>query len=564
MLLTLLLSTTLAAPAPSPSEPGFGDPLDRCSGPSETVGEQIRRETACLIRQAGPRALANPQGREAMFQAIRRALPPDMEIDQAQIRNPTLLACRRGERPQAILFLAHIDTVHPTVAGASDNAASIAILLAAARALPSSLPQTVCFGFPDGEEIGLRGSRALALQLTSQRESFADGALTAENLNLVISLDLIGQGRLTWNGLGPAWSTADLRALLRVAPADVPWVYRALSLHRPDLERSDHGPFAARGFRSAHLMSRGRGGVTWAYHTPRDDIEVLDPDVLEGALEIVTRLALDPPLGDPPSRGELALVLPWTRIVLPGWLSWAWLGLAGLSLIVPWSSKELWRRPYKPWGQALLWLLATPVIASATLMLAALGRPLGGALAGPALAAAWLAALAPGLWIAKPEAHKRWIALATLPLGLASIALLVLGLPLLVLPVVTAGAGLALASRLPPAFTLIAAPLACWPGAYLLRPDGWRELSFHGLVDGPIFAVVLFAALLPAALAWLPASLLADQPKLRSRIRLSHAAILAGLLAWAWLTPPWQEPYPEREVKRPLPRSGPSKPAEPG
>ncbi|TVQ87113.1 MAG: Zn-dependent exopeptidase M28 [Deltaproteobacteria bacterium] len=598
MWFVLSLLPALAAPGfaePGPEGAGFGDPFGRCGGPAEGLGEKIRRETACLVKQAGPRGPMDPEGRQRMFAAVHERIPAGFLTELSPGPYPTLIACRPGKREETLLLLAHVDAVAHDVAGAADNAASIASLLATARRLPEQTEQTICLAFPDGEEIGLVGSRALARSLFDEERSYAQGLLRAASLDLVVSLDLIGEGQVTWNGLGPAWDAEGLRTLTSLGRASVPWVYRALSLHRPDMERSDHSPFARRGVRAAHLMSRGRSGVTWAYHTPRDDVEVLNPSTLEAAAELILDLSTTEPLGPPARRGELAIVTPWTHLVIPGWLSWLWLVLAMGSAVVPWlptrrhasqaEPPSRWPRNLLPWLRALGWLLALPVAAGAGLSLAALGRPLEGALASPALVAAWIGALSLALWWPRRGDDRQRLALATIPTALTAASLLTLGLPLLALPVATPLIGLAIASRaahdapVSPTATpgsragraatslaalLFAAPLSLWPALYLLRGDAYRELSFHGLMQGVLPLVLLFALLGPAALAWLPSRPPLPRP-FCSSLRIAHALLLAMTIFWSWSSSPWQPPFEEREVRFPIsPRTSSTLQPEPG
>jgi hypothetical protein len=540
MWLSLLLPSIVAA------SPGWGDPLDRCGGPALTVGERARREAACLVREAGPRGPTSPEGRARMWRAIDARLPPSWRREIVGSKHRALVACQPGRSPSTVLWLAHVDAVHDEVPGASDNASSIAILLEAARALPEPGPHTVCLAFPDGEEIGLRGSASLAVSLLRRGEAAVDGLLRADTLALAVSLDLVGEGALTWNGLGAAWDAPALRHLLRVAPADVPWVYRARSLALPELERSDHAPFALLGVRAAHLMSRGRSGVTWAYHTPADDAEVLDPETLGRAVHIIESLSADPPLEGPRVRGEPAFVLPWLRLVVPGFATWAWLaaaiGAAGASL----ADRALRAPSWRAWLGAALALVALPIAGGVAAAAVAVGRPLGGSLAEPAVAAAWIAAAL----VVAPAPRRPRAAIATVLTAALAIGLAALGWPTLAVPVATAAAAVGWAGRAPARWAWLA-PLAAWPLAYLLRPSGLRELAFHGLVpDDPRTVAILLVALGPAALAWFPTD--AIPPGRWRRVALAVAGVaLAVAVVTGLAIGPWDPPFPPRDVRWP-------------
>ncbi|MEZ4316612.1 MAG: M28 family peptidase [Myxococcota bacterium] len=380
-----------------------------------------------------------------------------------------VVACRTGETPGTVLFFAHVDSVHADCPGANDNAAAVGALLElASRIEPGGPRRTVCLAFPDGEELGLRGSFVLQ----------ASGSLP--DVNQVVALDLVGRGTPTHNGLGPAFTAADARALLRAAPADVPFVYRALSHGAPHMERSDHLPWSRAGIPASHLMSRGESGVYWAYHTSADTPDQLDPATMSRVVDLLEAVADLPPLGA--GAGEPWFVVPFTRLVVPGWMTWVLLGSGAALGLGAASRREV------PSGPAWRVPLALGCGALA-LVLASGGRSLGGDLAPFALGAAWLAmggVLAgtggqPSVWASRLCVLGAWVVVA---------ALLWAGLPLLALPgaAVAGGVGLAsLVGRYPNRAVSVGLwglglAGAAWPGLYLVRPAAVRELGFHGLV----------------------------------------------------------------------------------
>ena len=79
----------------------------------------------------------------------------------ADLRGANLIATKPGRETDAIVVVAHHDTVWNSP-GADDNGAGVAILMELARLLAGeSLRRTVILAAPDFEEIGLIGSREL-------------------------------------------------------------------------------------------------------------------------------------------------------------------------------------------------------------------------------------------------------------------------------------------------------------------------------------------------------------------------------------------------------------------
>ena len=86
----------------------------------------------------------------------------------AELRGANLIATKPGCETDAVVLVAHHDTVWNSP-GADDNAAGLAILMEVAHLLAGeSLRRTVILAAPDFEEIGLIGSREL-VELLRQR-----------------------------------------------------------------------------------------------------------------------------------------------------------------------------------------------------------------------------------------------------------------------------------------------------------------------------------------------------------------------------------------------------------
>lgn len=175
------------------------------------------------------------------------------------------IVVRFGPPGDALLVMAHYDTVEGSP-GAVDNAASVALLLELARVLRDEPPpQPVLFAFTANEEIGLVGAEALAAQI-------------GEHIELALALDLVGgDGPLVLNGAGELIGASELRWFADAADRagvvlGAPPAHRVISRWWPQAERSDHGPFTRRGVRAAHFYHRGNDGdwIDLAYHSARD------------------------------------------------------------------------------------------------------------------------------------------------------------------------------------------------------------------------------------------------------------------------------------------------------
>ncbi len=498
-------------------------------------GETLIAEATQIVETLGGRPAGSPAGHRAQDWA--RDVLIDAGWDTRQATNEGfVLGCREGRSARVVLFLAHTDTVHADVPGANDNAAAMAVLAAVARDLPEGpeTPRMVCLAFPDAEEVGLLGSRLLYGRRAE---------VIPHPLDQVMALDLVGRGELTHNGLGPHWTGPQLRALLRAAPAAVPWVYRALSHGRPELERSDHHWFGLGGIPSSHLMARAESGVLWPYHTASDTPETLEGRTLAAAYEAVWGVAHARPL--PPGRpGGPSVVVPWTGIVVDGGLvAVGTLGLLGL--VVAGRQREATGATLRvQLADAGLLALTTALGGAAGLTLASGGRPFGFALAGPVALAGW-AGLAAGAAsrgsLARSSPHPLAATLVTAHLLVVALGLVGFGLPLLAVPLVAAAAAVAWLDRARWGVQLGLLLVALWPGLYLVRGDAIRELAHHHLVPPwvPVWTAALVVLGAPLAVAVAQASL-----RVRQGILAVSLAVLAGSAVWAWttpvMTPPWE------------------------
>src|SRR5262249_50452690 len=146
------------------------------------------------------------------------------------------------------------------------------ILLEVARALAVRPPaRPVLLAFTASEEDGLAGARGLVDRLP-------------DRIGLAVALDLVGAAPTALNGLSSligrdwlAWIARGRRTA--GVPLAAPWPHRIISRHFPQIERSDHGPFTARGVPAFHLYGRGPDRIYSPYHQGWDDPSHLDPEV---------------------------------------------------------------------------------------------------------------------------------------------------------------------------------------------------------------------------------------------------------------------------------------------
>ena len=197
----------------------------------------------------------------------------------ARLDGVNVVAVREGQVPDALVFVAHHDTV-PGSGGADDNGSGVAALLELARLLGDArFRLSVVLAAVDHEELGFVGSRRLVSRLTAQRP--VAGAFVFEMLGytsaeprsqlLPASIGLLypgqtrkirardlrgdftsvlyqrsGVGLATRFAQGLAALAGAAEPVLLRAPTDIsllgPVLGRAVPLAR-DFARSDHVPF---------------------------------------------------------------------------------------------------------------------------------------------------------------------------------------------------------------------------------------------------------------------------------------------------------------------------------
>lgn len=325
------------------------------SGPSEIAVDRVVEHAQVLATQIGPRpydsdasaraaAYIEQQLASTRFIVEKHAVG-SVDIPAIVVGARTMMPARhadvhrdhnlvvriRGTREgPALLLMAHYDTVADSP-GAIDNATAIGILLELAQALARTAPaRPVVLAFTAAEEPGLAGSTVLAT------------SLGAQPIGLAVSLDLVGHARSELNGMGPLVGN-DWRAWIDGAARDAgvavpsPRLHRIVSRTLPQLERSDHAPFAKRGIPAFHLYGRGDVRIFRAYHSPWDTPAWIDRAAVDETsrflVGVVRREQELPAAGGDPglwlSVGSKLVVLPRSVAIAAG-IAFALACIAGL------------------------------------------------------------------------------------------------------------------------------------------------------------------------------------------------------------------------------------------
>ena len=264
---------------------------------------RIDADIQWLTKDLGPRPAFSSEARLAALGVRDRLKEAGWRPEFIHSPNNLVTCSGKG----SVLLLAHTDTV-PGSPGTLDNAVAVATLIEVAR---SHRGADLCIGFPSQEEIGLLGSTHLAEQIQKWHPNH-------NQLQLVISLDLVGHGTLSVTGLSKNWDDSALHNLLDSNNIYSEYGYQVVSRLLPTMERSDHRPFAQVGFRSAQLLGRNKHGITPNYHL-KNDI-VYDPDSVKEllfAIETIVETDWSDTTTNPiqTSAALGSFILPW-------WVIW--------------------------------------------------------------------------------------------------------------------------------------------------------------------------------------------------------------------------------------------------
>jgi hypothetical protein len=163
--------------------------------------------------------------------------------------------------------------------GANDNASGASVLAALAMAVGQDPPRNLNVGFlfSGAEECGLHGA-----------SQFAD-LLANHNLNpRVVSVDMVGAGTglriITRSGtLFPVKTDQPLNEMLKRADP-------LAEYHAAPRRWGDFVPFIHKGIPASHFENIGTP-LSWAtYHTEKDDLDVIDPEMLAHVGEVLVQV----------------------------------------------------------------------------------------------------------------------------------------------------------------------------------------------------------------------------------------------------------------------------------
>ncbi|HEX8290946.1 MAG TPA: M28 family peptidase, partial [Pyrinomonadaceae bacterium] len=486
-------------------------------GPASFSAERAMAHVDALAAKPRPSgSAAHRAAREYIVTALRESAGLEAEVrvaaatstryglpyDAARVHN--VVATIPGTDPsRRIILVAHYDTML-TSPGAGDDAAGVATLLEAGRALAAEYggAPEVTLLFTDAEEIGAVGAEAF----------LASGGLDPKRTT-VLNFDARGTG----GPVGLVETAGDEGRLVRaIVRSGAPVVASSLL---PTLARLHGIGTDFRPFREA-----GAGGLNFAiaegvarYHTPADAPRALDPESVrrQGEAAVALVRALGGGTEDEPGAVSY-FTAPWAGLVVyPRFLNLLAAALA--TVLVAFRVVASVRRGHSSWAG----LGASALVALAAVTLAAVACH-----AGWWLVRALGAGPAPGLadpYDPVPYRFAVVLLAAGTALGVARAARqLGVKAPTGLLPVIAVAVLWGLALGLPGAAYLLAVPMP-FVALHAVASKGGRGGPFARAVGAA-------AASLPVVLVWAPVPYV-----LLAGLRLSAAWAAGAVAAFAVL-----------------------------
>jgi len=296
---------------------------------------RIESRMTWLVEELGPRTHMSKSGQFAAL-GVKDYLE-ESGWDVQTIQLPGNIVTCRGTGSK--VFLAHTDTVQQS-SGAVDNASGVVALLELANV---STAQDICLAFPVAEELGLLGSKQMASLIGKWHPNPKD-------IDLVVSLDLVGHGSLWVTGLSTKWNEDQLHWLFGNAEIQSEYGYQVVSRVLPSRERSDHAPFANEGYLSLQLLGRDENGIFPHYHQPEDkDIQV---QKIVDVVEVLESLAI----ADSPPKESSLPALTFHQVVLPPFVLY---GVALFAVALSFREIKYWKETViSLWKGIVIWIVA--------------------------------------------------------------------------------------------------------------------------------------------------------------------------------------------------------------
>lgn len=277
VLATFLLAWQSLTDAPRAGDGSFA--ADRAYATLERLlAEQVPHPTGSKENQrVRDRIIAEfrAAGYEPEVQAAFQCAPPEKAVGCTQVENIIAVLKGTGEG-RAILATAHYDSV-PAGPGVGDDGVGVVVMLELARTLKAMPParNDVIFLITDGEETGLRGAVA-----------FARNHALMKQVGIVVNVEARGN-------TGPAimfeTGSGNSRLISLFAEAVGSQVSNSLAyeIYRLLPNDTDFTIYKSAGLNGYNFAMIGAAA---RYHTPKDNLALLDRDTLRHHGEQVTAL----------------------------------------------------------------------------------------------------------------------------------------------------------------------------------------------------------------------------------------------------------------------------------